>query len=408
MPRPRKPHWHDRDRCYYTRIDGKQVALRHPDGTKVAPGDSAGIRAAVDRLLTEREERLRRASDPTVSDLCRDYLVAMADELATDTLYGKEWVLKQWCEFGNPPHGNRRARGIDSADLKHMAKAWEKDDYAPGMIRRLYREVKACWAWAARDEPGRAPRKLLQENPMADARSGMTNRYTPKYAPAGAIVALIRFAAARAETMTPVRRAFERQAVLMLRLIVETGCRPKEACEMRWEEFDADAEVIRLARHKTMRKTGRGRKIIVSPELAAELVALRDSGYRHPTHVFAHPRSRGERSVGATRDEGSPWGRPGYTAWFKRLVRAARKAKIDVPEEMTLYWLRASYLTDAIQLGIGGDAAADLAGNSREIVRQHYHAAQEDYLREQSAKVRQLRPRFSARRRIPRQARSLK
>jgi integrase len=397
MPRPRHPWWNKRDGCYYTRIAGRQVILRHPSkipgrlGLKVAHGDTAGLRAAVDRLLAEEEEHFKKASDPTVSDLCRDYLVAMADELATDTLYGKEWVLKQWCEFGNPPHGNRRARGIDSADLKHMAKAWEKDDYAPGMIRRLYREVKACWAWAARDEPGRAPRKLLQENPMADARSGMTNRYTPKYAPAGAIVALIRFAAARAETMTPVKRNFERQAVLMLRLIVETGCRPKEACEMRWEEFDADAEVIRLARHKTMRKTGRGRKIIVSPELAAELVALRDSGYRHPTHVFAHPRSRGERSVGATRDEGSPWGRPGYTAWFKRLVRAARKAKIDVPEEMTLYWLRASYLTDAIQLGIGGDAAADLAGNSREIVRQHYHAAQEDYLREQSAKVRKGR-----------------
>src|SRR5262249_47152837 len=96
MPKPREPWWHDRDRCYYTRVDGKQVMLRHRPvdgrpGPKVAHGDAAGVRAAVERLLAERDARVKRAADPTVLDVCREYLIATSRENTVETTYGKEW-----------------------------------------------------------------------------------------------------------------------------------------------------------------------------------------------------------------------------------------------------------------------------------------------------------------------------
>jgi integrase len=261
---------------------------------------------------------------------------------------------------------------------------------AAGSVRRLYREVKACWAWAARPEPERVPPVILEKDPIAGMRLPTATRGKPKYVAPAVVRRLIDFAARRANGMTPLRGRFERQAVLMLRFLAETGCRPKEACSARWEELDAERCVLVLGEHKTKRKTGRDRLILIPAGLVAELAAHRDSGHAHPTHLFAHPRSRGQASTTAERETGVPWGRPGYTAWFKKLVREAEKAGLDVPPTITLYWLRHSYLTDA-QIAVGAERAADLAGNTKEIARGTYYHAQLEEMRETARKVEERR-----------------
>jgi integrase len=371
MPRPRKPYWHDRDRCYKTRIDGKEVILRNLDGTKVAPDDAKGVRQAIDRLLAEQDARVRSVLDPSVEELCSQYLLACEPECTEETMAGKQWVLEQFCAFGKPRYGDRSARSIDATHLHQVRKTWTLQGYASGMIRRLYREVLACWAWAARPEPERTPIKILGENPLAGMKSPPLTTQGDKYVRPSAIRRLITFAESRVASMGPLRGRFEQQAVLMLRFLAESGCRPKEACTARWEDFDAEKRLLTLQRHKTARKTRKLRPIVVPSEIAAELVALRDSGYAHPTHLFAHPRSRGEASRGAERETGAPWTRPGYTAWFCNLVRAARKQGHDLPDGMTLYWLRHSYTTDA-QLELDAEKAADLVGNTKEIARGTY------------------------------------
>jgi integrase len=394
MSRPRKPFWNGDAKAYQTSIDKRRVILRHPDGTKVGHGDTRGVREALERLLAERDALIRRGFDPPVVDVCRDYLIAMAAENTEETMTGKEWILAKFCEFGQPPHGERPARDIDSTHLHKMRREWEKAGYAGNMLRRLYREVLACWAWAARPEPERVPLVILPENPLAKMRLPAPSPSRAKYVPMAVVRGLIAFAEQRAERMTPLMAHFERQAVLMLKLLAETGCRPKEACRATWEDFDGAKGLIRLApgRHKTGRKTGKVRVIGVSPEIAQALLDHRESGMAHPTHLFAHKRSRGELSRGTDAETGAPWARPGYTAWFKRLLRAGIAAGVpDLPPEMTLYWLRGSYLTDVIQGGLGGDAAADLAGNTRVIVRQHYHAAQDDYILDLAEQVRERR-----------------
>jgi integrase len=386
MPRPRKPWWHTRDQCYKTRIEGREVLLLTVDGAKVPKGDMGAAWAAVTRLLAERDARTARGLDPTVEDVCSDYLVASKGDCGLDTLYGKEWVLEKWCDFGTPRYGGRRAKSIGPGQLHAMRLSWEAEGYAGNMVRRLYREVMACWAWAARPEPERVPVVLLPLNPLAGMRSPAASTRVAKYVPLHDLQALVGFAAARAVTLGPLRRRFELQAALMLGLLVETGCRPKEACTSTWGDFDADQGVIRLARHKTGKKTGKERLIVVPPPLVAELVTLRDSGYAHPTHIFAHARSRGEASAEAERETGAPWTRPGYTGWFRELVKMAWMGGLELPEGITLYWLRHSYLTDA-QMVVSGERAANLAGNSKEVAREAYLHAQLSALRADAERV---------------------
>jgi integrase len=384
MPRPRHPYWVEKDRAYYTKVDGRAVMLRHATGAKVAHNDAKGVRVATDRLVAEHDASIRRAADPSVLDVCRDYLIASSRENTDETTYGKEWVLKQLCAFQG--YGERPAREIVVADLARMRKAWEKDGYSPGMIRRLYSEVLACWAWAARPVEDRVPVVLLQGNPLEGLRLPPGGPRKARYLPLARLDELAAFAVARAPGLGPLRSRFELNAVLMLRFLAETGARPKEACEATWESFDADAGMVVLAKHKTARKTGRARTIVVPPSIVTELVELKASGYAHPTHLFAHPRSRGA-DPSARRETGQPWSRVGYAEWFRKLVKAARGAGIGLPAGLSLYWLRHSFQTDAFQAGLGGDAAADLAGNTKEIARGTYHHAQNEYLREMHDKV---------------------
>jgi hypothetical protein len=126
-----------------------------------------------------------------------------------------------------------------------------------------------------------------------------------------------------------------------------------------------------LKKHKTAKKTRKARTIVVPRAIADELVALRGSGHAHPERLFAHARSRGGTSVGAGRETGAPWTRPGYSEWFRKLTRRATKEGVALPEGLTLYWLRHSYLTDA-QMALDGEKAANLAGNTKEMARGTY------------------------------------
>jgi hypothetical protein len=199
MPRPRSPYWHGRDRCFKTRIDGREVTLRHRDGTKVADGDDRGAREAVDRLLAERDAGVRRALDPTVGGR----LPRLPDRglgRVRGRHDGRQGVDPRAVVLvRRPPYGDRPARSIDSADLHRMRRAWEADGYAGGMLSRLYREVGACWAWAARPEPERTPKVILERTPWRGCGCRAGRSAAPSMSRSSAIRELIGFAEGRAE-----------------------------------------------------------------------------------------------------------------------------------------------------------------------------------------------------------------
>ncbi len=51
----------------------------------------------------------------------------------------------------------------------------------------------------------------------------------------------------------------------ILRFILETGCRPSEACRLRWEDVDLTTNLCVIDRHKIVKRTGEPRTIALSP-----------------------------------------------------------------------------------------------------------------------------------------------
>ena len=81
-------------------------------------------------------------------------------------------------------------------------------------------------------------------------------------------------------------KAFEQlpeRAGRVLRFILETGCRPSEACRLQWSQVDEKRRVCVLTAHKAG-GTGRPRTIYLTP--AADEI-LR-SQKRHHDHVFVN------------------------------------------------------------------------------------------------------------------------
>lgn len=85
------------------------------------------------------------------------------------------------------------------------------------------------------------------------------------------------------------RSPHRRRVSLILRFIAATGCRPSEACNLRWSDVDLGAGVCRLAAHKSAKQTGAARMIYLTAPAAMLLAGLE----RSAEVVF--PSRRGER-----------------------------------------------------------------------------------------------------------------
>ena len=68
----------------------------------------------------------------------------------------------------------------------------------------------------------------------------------------------------------------------ILLFILETGCRPSEACKLRWEHVDLETRLCVIERHKIVKRTGEPRMIALSPAAAEILEAIP----KHDGHVF--------------------------------------------------------------------------------------------------------------------------
>ncbi len=57
----------------------------------------------------------------------------------------------------------------------------------------------------------------------------------------------------------------------IIRFILDTGCRPSEACKLRWEDVDLNVGLCVLDRHKIVKRTGEPRTIALTPAARAIL-----------------------------------------------------------------------------------------------------------------------------------------
>jgi len=155
-----------------------------------------------------------------------------------------------------------------------------------------------------------------------------------------------------------------------------TGCRPKEASCLRWEEIDLNAGIITLQKHKTVRmqKKPKARVITLLPVVVRLLRAIRKQ--HSGDSVFLNHR-------------GNPWNR--YSLGLR--IRRAR-AKAGVSDEVKLYGARHAFGTRGIVNGVDIKTLATLMGHETTEMTEHYlHlAGRRDFLAASMQQVGGFRP----------------
>jgi integrase len=395
MGRPNKPYWHEGDGCYRTVIGGRCRLLRG-----IAKGDETGARRKLGELLRLEAEAERHRLDPTVDRLCLAYLAWQQEHggLAKVTLRGHKDHLAKFAEFAHAGtrYGDRRAAAITATDLGRVRAALERE--GKGALH-VYKSVLACWNWAARPVPFREPEVILERNPLAGIARPPQGARTDRDASPGELARFLRHAwrdvnlgwppgtRGRCMACMAARRAgpcqrdhsastrMLRDAVLMLRLIAETGMRPGEACGARWggwtprayrDEATGQWWGLLTVEHKMRRFTGgKPRKVLVPPLMARAIERIRRREGRHPEFLFAH--RRGKATTGTTAAGGAPWN----TTAFGRRLRRWRQGAEGVGKDFVSYSLRHRYFSDVAPT-IDAERAAMVGGNSAAVVRRVY------------------------------------
>jgi len=137
----------------------------------------------------------------------------------------------------------------------------------------------------------------------------------------------------------------------LLFALKETGCRPKEARVLRWDQVRDDRWV--LEEHKTAYKVEKPRVIYLTTPMRKMMDVLR----RRSTspQVFLNSRRK-------------PW-----TCNAVRLRIARLKAKLNLPDDLCAYMLRHAFGTNAILNGVDVATVAELMGHtSLEMVSRVY------------------------------------
>lgn len=409
MPRDARPLWHHGNQCWYARIGepdakgrARAVYFRKPLAGGVQPPrdrrDEAAAWAYFEALRTAERARSVTVADPTVTGLGELYLAACQARVAegslkAGSLAGFRTRLRKFAGFEvrGREIGRRKAASITVDDLDEWArklKGWHKPHYA----RSCVRAVKAMFAWAARDVAGREPRRILQRDPVEGFASPAVGRMAERFAERSEAAMFLRFWRGLANRMPPERRRFERRTILLERMLVRTGCRPGEACGLRWDQVVWDggrtsaghtfARAV-LHEHKTAGSTNKPRTIYLTPTLTRALRRAYEGPDRHPTHVFTH--QRGPRGKADTPAEwGDPWLVGSLCDRVRKVRRRAIGAGVGLKDEganrLTNYIFRHTAASTLIMQGIDISTVAELLGTSPEMLRLHYIHLLSDHL----------------------------
>lgn len=151
-------------------------------------------------------------------------------------------------------------------------------------------------------------------------------------------------------------KASKRDFKVLLFTLRATGCRPKEARTLTWNQVREDRWV--MPQHKTAYKTGKPRVIyLIKPMQKLMRVLRRDADQRPDAnqHVFINARYR-------------PW-----TVNAMRLRMQRVKRRLNLADDLCPYLARHAFGTAAVMNGVDPLTVAELLGhNSLEMVRRVY------------------------------------
>ncbi len=185
---------------------------------------------------------------PTVRELVEVYKKLAIGELSQSARYNAERELAWFvADFGDRP-----VSGLKAVELSLWIKnhpGWK----AAWTIRRVLSTIKRVFNFGVEQE-------IIDRNPFARVRhKGRINRRQPM----------------RDEHFQALLRVARPDFRRFLTFLKFTGCRPKEACDMRWRDVFFDQQAVVLKNHKTAAKTGKPRVIPLVPTVVKLLVWMR-------------------------------------------------------------------------------------------------------------------------------------
>jgi integrase len=284
------------------------------------------------------------AKDPTIAQLCDDFLTACHGDVGEETHAWYRSFLQDFCAR-NP---GLRAAAVGEDHVKRWLRAERKRPWGPSTRRSALTILNRVFNWAVRSRPRR-----LAENPIAHVEKPPVVRRER---------VLSDEEKAKILSWYPEGDPFRDFLVAMM----ESGCRPGEVMKVTAADVDL-AEGTWTLVGKTTRATGRMRTVYMTQrlgELTRRLMRL-------------HPEGPLFRNA-----DGNPWTRQAVNCRFRR--KKARK-RDRLAGDVVAYTYRATWATDALANEVPDATVAELMGHrDTQMVHKHYKvlAAKKDYLRE--------------------------
>lgn len=399
MGRPHKPQWHAPRHCWKATISGRTRYF----GREIPPTERpqvGGVPAraweAMNALIATEEPAAVAPAQITGAGLCELYL-QWAEGRKTEGRLSREHYINKEYHLGKFAEalGDRPAGTLAPDDMNEFIGAMLAR-HAPNYVANICASVSAAFNWAVRT-------KLLPTNPITGYESPTVPRAPERFAERKEAATFLALWRRRADRTTTAGR-FARLTILLERVLIRTGARPGELCNLWWADIRWDAArtsaghayaraVVPPERWKSGEKTGRPRTIYLSPTLTRALRREMERTDRHSCNVFVHGRGRGGKGAGEPWESGS--------RLSKTILRARRAAIADLAEianqikagqdvspwerrwagvsihdeghdRLTNYRWRHTAISTLLMLGVDVPTVAELTGTSPEMIHRVY------------------------------------
>jgi integrase len=313
------PWWRESKRCWYVWISGHQRSLGVRDKK-----DRKAARQAWHRLLAEAGERRGKQSEATVARVISAFLDDVEGRVTEKTRWNYSYFLGAFAKV----RGSVKAEELAPTEAERFARqqpSWS--DTTKGFFLGA---LVTAYGWSVRA-------RIIRANPLL----GLVK---PPKASRGAWAVLS--AEEREKLLAEASPAFR----MFLAVVFATGARPGEAAALTAENFDADAGLAKLERHKMAYK-GQARTIYIPPTISELLKRQREL---YPSGPLLRNRA------------GRPWN---GKAWVRAM--GLLRARVGLPRCIA-YSGRHTFATDALSEGVNPAQVAELLGHSGLGSLKHY------------------------------------
>jgi integrase len=218
------------------------------------PNSAMGRRKAtewMESVLADLEAEIVQGEDLTTDQLRLLYLSWAEAQLSKGlisrhTFDGHRKQLALLCRerVGGGAFGDLIAKDLTARNLAELSRHWEKKSRTT--VRNRLASLMACLNWAAESRPDRPVDRLIPVNPVAGYELPRVDYQGDRCAPAEEIDAFVTWLRQRAAARPGPAGRFDRLTAQLVWFVAETGCRPAEACVVKWEYVDLERRVIIL------------------------------------------------------------------------------------------------------------------------------------------------------------------